>query len=269
MTEDFSKYNGEGTQLRKAQLRMLDILVAIDTICRKHHIPYWIDFGTLLGAIRHKGFIPWDDDVDICVLEKDYKLLRDVLTGELPEQFAFQDTKTDKHAFFTYARIRDKKSYCYYPHFVKLKEQGLWVDIFRYESIPSVRLRDAVDFIYRRVYHEMHHYGDVVYPSKVEIVAKRVIAYIGCPFAYAAKLLVGLLGKWRSRGVLGGWGMPPTVFQEKNIFPLTEVEFEGHMFLAPGNWDQHLTEIYGNYMQVPPVEKRKQILDMKLVNIEV
>ena len=71
MEEDFSKYNGEGTMLRKAQLRMVDILVAIDKVCRDNGINYWIDYGTLLGAVRHKGFIPWDDDIDICVLTED------------------------------------------------------------------------------------------------------------------------------------------------------------------------------------------------------
>ena len=58
--EDFSKYNGEGTQLRKVQLRILDIMVAIDKVCRDNDIKYWLDYGSLLGAVRHKGFIPWD-----------------------------------------------------------------------------------------------------------------------------------------------------------------------------------------------------------------
>ena len=75
MIEDFSVYNGENTELRKAQMRMLEILVHVSAICDTHAISYWIDYGTLLGAVRHKGFIPWDDDLDISVLKKDYKKL--------------------------------------------------------------------------------------------------------------------------------------------------------------------------------------------------
>lgn len=266
--EDFSKYNGEGTQLRKAQLRMLEVLTEVDKICRKHDIQYWIDFGTLLGAVRHKGFIPWDDDVDICVYEKDYKRLREVLIEELPAKYIFQDTTTDKYAFFTYGRVRDTQSYCYYPYFVKLKEQGLWIDIFRYEDIPSPILKNFVDFFYRRAYHEIHHYGDVAYTSKVEIICKRVIAYIIYPFTWLAKKAVQYLGEHSSKGLLGRWAISSTVYHKENIFPLTEVEFEGHMFFAPGNWHKHLTDIYGDYMQVPPPEKREQILDMTLVKIE-
>lgn len=267
--EDFSKYNGEGTQLRKAQLRMLEILIEIDKICRRHSIPYWIDFGTLLGAIRHKGFIPWDDDVDICVMEKDYKHLREILIKELPPQYVFQDTSTDKYAFFTYGRVRDKKSYCYYPYFVKLKEQGLWVDIFRYEEVYATKLQNVVDFFYRRAYHEIHHYGDVAYKSKWEILFKRVIAYIIYPFTLCAKRVVRFLGEHSTKDVMGRWTVfPRAKCYKHNVFPLTEVEFEGHKFCAPGNWDEHLKVIYGNYMQVPPPEKREQVLDMKLVKIE-
>ena len=77
--EDFSKYNPEGSTLRKAQLRMLEILKEIDKICKKHHITYWLDGGTMLGCARHKGFIPWDDDLDIAVFEEDYERLLHIL----------------------------------------------------------------------------------------------------------------------------------------------------------------------------------------------
>ena len=90
--EDFAKYNGEGTPLRKAQLCMLNILIEIDRICRKHDIPYWLDSGTLLGAVRHGGFIPWDDDVDIAIMRSDYPRLKEYLTEELPKDLILQDS---------------------------------------------------------------------------------------------------------------------------------------------------------------------------------
>ena len=78
MNEDFSIYNGEGTLLRQAQLRMLNILLEVDKICRKNNLSYWIDYGTLLGAVRHKGYIPWDDDIDISMPSDDYKKFTEI-----------------------------------------------------------------------------------------------------------------------------------------------------------------------------------------------
>ena len=92
--EDFSQYNGDGTNLRQAQLRMLEIVKAVDEVCRRHDIHYWIDAGTLLGAVRHKGFIPWDDDVDIAVMREEYGKLRDCLMKELPVDFVFVDWRS-------------------------------------------------------------------------------------------------------------------------------------------------------------------------------
>ena len=85
--EDFSRYNGENTKLRKAQLCMLDILIQFDKVCRNNNISYWLDGGTLLGAVRHQGFIPWDDDLDVCIQSKDYPKLREALIKELPKRY--------------------------------------------------------------------------------------------------------------------------------------------------------------------------------------
>src|SRR5690554_6780661 len=99
MKEDFSEINGDGTLLRKAQLRVLDMFIEVDGICRKHGIEYWLMGGTLLGAARHGGFIPWDDDMDICILHKDLKKLRKALIAELSAQYAVQDRTTDKNYY--------------------------------------------------------------------------------------------------------------------------------------------------------------------------
>jgi lipopolysaccharide cholinephosphotransferase len=263
--EDLSKYNPEGSTLRKAQLRMLEMLIEIDKICRKHKIDYWIEFGTLLGAIRHKGFIPWDDDVDICVMDKDYNHLREVLQRELPEQFVFQDTSTDTYAFFDYGRVRDKRSYCYYPYFIKMKEQGLWIDIFRYTPVATSKLVKPVDFVYRRVYHEMHHYGDVAYTSKFRIWTNRIIAYLLYPFISVIKMSLEKVGSWRKDSPLVCWAFPRIIRAPHIIFPLIEVEFEGHKFYAPNKWHEHLTLTYGDYMKIPSEENRRRNINMDLV----
>lgn len=268
MAEDFSKYNGEGTQLRKAQLRMLDILVDVDKICRKHNIPYWIDFGTLLGAVRHKGFIPWDDDIDICVLNQDYGKLRNILIEELPSQFVFQDTKEDPNAFFFYGRVRDKNSYCYYPHFTKLKEQGLWVDIFRVDKVGSIKMKKFADFFFRRCYHEMHHYGDVAYKSKYKRFFNRFFAYIIYPFSCVLVSLAKFLSNFNGKKYLARFAVNANNWTLENyVFPLCELEFEGHWFYAPHNYDAHLKIIYDDYMQLPPVEKRVPLLDIDKIKI--
>ena len=267
--EDLSRYNPEGSTLRKAQLRMLDILVAIDKVCRENNIKYWIDFGTLLGAVRHKGFIPWDDDIDICVLDEDYGKLRKALIDNLPDNFVFQDYTTDRNAFFRYGHVRDRNSYCYYPYFVKLKEQGLWVDIFRVDKVNSLKVAKFIDFFYRRTHREIHNYGKVAYKSMFHRLFVKLIAYILHPF------VAGMMhfSKWfacvyKKNRKMTRYAMNATSwFKEENIFPLIEIEFEGHMFYAPRNYDAHLRINFGDYMQVPPEDMRIPILDLEKVKI--
>src|SRR5690554_1871247 len=112
--EEFSKYNGEGTTLRKAQLRLLEMLIQVDRICKKHNIRYWLDGGWALGAVRHGGFIPWDDDVDIALLRDDYLKLISILPDELPDMYALQNRETEPKFHMLYSRIVDKNSFVDY-----------------------------------------------------------------------------------------------------------------------------------------------------------
>lgn len=263
--EDFSRYNGEGTKLRRLQLRQFEMLKCLDAICRKNNISYWIDFGTLLGAVRHQDFIPWDDDVDISVLEEDYGRLRDVLKKELPENYVFQDSTTDEYVFCPYGRIRDKKSYCFYPNFVKQQEQGCWIDIFKYDKIPSAKAKNFVDFFYRRAYREIHHFGEVAYTSKLKIWINKIVAYLIYPFAILAVKLLRWYADVSNSDLYGRYATTPHTYKKEHIFPLVELKFKDHKFLAPNNYDAHLQRIYGDYMQIPPEDKREQILDLSKV----
>lgn len=266
--EDLSKYNPEGSLLRKMQLRMLEMLTAVDKVFRNNNIQYWMGFGTLLGAARHKGFIPWDDDIDLCIMRSDYKKARQALIDELPDQFVFQDSSTDKYAFFNYARIRDTHSKCDYPHFRKLKEQGLWLDIFMFDTVPSSKALKFVDNLYRRTYHETHHFGDVAYSSPLKKWLNKTAGYVLHPISLILFHTTNWIGKISNTQYVGRYGLKvDRVYRTEYIFPLCELEFEGHRFLAPNNWDAHLREEYNDYMQIPPENKREQILDLTKVEI--
>ena len=89
-----ARFNPDGSMLRRQQMRMLEILLEVDKICKKHDIRYWLSSGTLIGAMRHNGFIPWDDDLDIEMMRADYLRLMKVLPSELPDWLALQNCQT-------------------------------------------------------------------------------------------------------------------------------------------------------------------------------
>lgn len=260
--EDFSKYNGEGTPLRKVQLRILDILVEVDGICRKNNIEYWLDWGTLLGAVRHGGFIPWDDDVDIAVRLEDVEKLKKVMERELPDYLFFQDTESDPQYYWPFAKVRENRSLCLEEGETGTfdKPHGLYVDIFPQEFCVSSGVKLFLEKIYGRCYRAKRH---APFYSKRDIM----LSYLIWPFISLAvgtfRLVSRLFGRKKRMHVLGSFSIKK-VFWEKDIFPLSELEFEGHTFLVPHNYDNYLRTIYGNYMEIPPEDKRK----VHLVNVK-
>lgn len=265
MEEDLrQKYNPDGSNLRKAQLCMLGILVEIDKICRAHNIPYWLDSGTLIGAVRHGGFIPWDDDVDICVLRKDYARLRQLLITELPARYIFEDAQTDPYIFDTYGRVKDTSTYCNYPLFRLQKSQGLWVDILVQETAVPLWYKRKVEKLYARTFRERHHFSKSKGLSPIHCAFNTIAAYLLTPIA---ELLVGLGNLWAKyfgdkNELMHTWDCyHPSRRYMNDIFPLTEITFENRKFFAPHNTDAYLTKIYGDYMTIPDESHRQIHMD--------
>ncbi|HPR32974.1 MAG TPA: LicD family protein [Prolixibacteraceae bacterium] len=254
MHEDFSKYNGEGTILRNAQLRILEILVEVDRICTENDISYWLDYGTLLGAVRHRGFIPWDDDVDIAVPRKDYKRLCAILKEKLPANLTFQDETTDKRYFLKFAKVRDLHSFLDDPIMQNkgIKEHGLYIDIFPLEKLFSKNLKTFIEYIYGNAFKRYRKF----YPG----TSKYISGVILMPFAVCFIQLVRFFS-WLipTQRYYTGCGVPfyyRHTYHTRFIFPLTTIEFEGYRFKAPCNTDLYLKNIYGDYWKIPPEEKR-------------
>lgn len=254
--EDFSKYNGEGTMLRKAQLRMLDILVEIDRICRKHNIPYWIEYGTLLGAVRHGGFIPWDDDLDIAMMKEDYDRFLSIAPQELPDKFVVQNLDTEKYFPLSFTKIVDKHSVSYdntmpFPH-SKRKYKGLWVDIFPLIK-GNVRFRRWLDPLYGKCFRRVHHFE----PFCLNVF----LAYLLYPVMWLLKQLIVLLCGFCNDNMrmdefdLNFRSSARQKFKS-DYLPTKDIRFENIIVSAPNNWDKVLTVTYGDYMQIPPEEKR-------------
>lgn len=235
------RYNPEGSLLRRGQQRMLDILKAVDAICRAHNIPYWLSSGTLLGAVRHGGFIPWDDDLDIEMLREDYLRLLPLLRKELPAQFMLHDRTADKNYPYLYAKVRDKYSCIDEDYIFKTEHKGCFIDIFPLERSPYPLFRIA-----NRLYVNLCHYK--VYRFRPIYEFNR---------ALLTRVVFPIFRKWISifhphseyHHTLG------MVFKaerrDEELFPLREIDFEGFTFYAPNDTHCYLSRIFGDYMRLP------------------
>ena len=239
-----SKYNPNGSLLRNAQLRMLEILIDFDRVCRKHDIKYWLSSGTLLGAVRHGGFIPWDDDLDVDILEDDYKRLLPILEKELGDKYFIQNRKTDKNFINNFTKIRDRHSYIEETQAMtsRYANHGLFIDIFPLNCAikPFQRICGTI------------HYFCYLLSCKGDWSHK--VSRLLTNFMYTCLIpifrFVTSLSK--SNFVYHTYGSHFYVGRNlNNIFPLSEIEFEGHKFFAPGNCDGYLSDMFGDYMKLP------------------
>ena len=255
--EDFSRYNGEGTILRKAQMREVEILVEIDKISRKHDIKYWIDFGSLLGAVRHKGFIPWDDDLDISMLSEDYKKFLEIAPKELPEWLFLQNKETDPSYKRDICKVRDLNSFFVeqYDDFSAPYKKGIFIDIFEVIEYPKVSLKTL------RFLSKWSIKTSQFFDIKQYINFKNIIAGITFPvISFLIKTFWKCLYIRKSDNIIGCHlihNHPYKALVNKDyIFPLSEIEFEGKKFMAPNNTDIYLKALYNDYMSIPKEEDR-------------
>ncbi len=219
--------------LKKAQLVMLDELIELDRICKKYNINYWIDGGTLLGAIRHKGFIPWDDDIDVCMLDEDYKKFFKIALKEINKKYFVQHQITDKNCHVPFIKLRDRNSIFIEKEHKENEffHQGINLDIF-----------------------VMDYFDSKFQKSLVRLKKRLLRAKIDSFFSKVVNLF---LKKPNNKSIIKYRYWFPQLYKYKDIFPLSEVEFEGKKFFCPNNSDVILRELYGDtYMELPPEKDR-------------
>lgn len=248
-------------KLRSSQLEILDYVV---TICEKNELKYCLIGGTLLGAIRHNGYIPWDDDIDICMPRKDYEKFKKIF--ENSEKFILDDYSTNKDYWLPFIKIRNNKTL--YKENIQEKysgNSGIWIDIFPLDNgNKKISIIEKVQFIFTGIIRTA-----IAKKAKVVVgndkISKRIFINI---FKILPKnLLIKIQYKLmvlnkndESEYLLNlgsQYGYKKQVHLRKNFFPCVKHSFEDRIYNIPKDSDYVLKNIYGNnYMQLPPIEKR-------------
>lgn len=256
----------EGELLRKLQKTELELLIEVDRICRKYNIHYSLDGGTLLGAIRHNGFIPWDDDADIIMLRGEYEKFYKACEKELDkERFFLQDYRTDQYYRWGYAKMRRNNTVFLREGQEHIKcHAGVCIDIFYCDNIPDDPLLRRLHFTWcyciRKGQYSM--VGQKVEKSPVLRAWYSLISKIPRDFWFQQmEMLADITNHKKTKMVRHVtfpmpkrclYGVPIKFFDE-----YIEKDFEGYSFKIFKRYDKYLKMLYGDYMSLPPLKDRK------------
>ncbi len=254
-----------GEQLRAVQQVELEMLVEIDRICRKNKIPYTLDSGTLLGAVRNKGFIPWDDDADIVMTRDAYERFFQACKTQLDrERFFLQDYRTEKTYRWGYPKMRRNNSlFVREDQSILPWHQGIFIDIFVYDNVPDNwfirRVHLLFCYIIRKIQYAivgkenarsslLRVWYNILMRVPRDILFFWLINVYSICNQHSTKLKRHMTYPYRKKC---RYGLPSKCFDEQ-----IELEFEGHKFLCSKEYDTYLEALYDNYM-IPPPEKEK------------
>lgn len=242
--------------LKRMQAIQLDLLVEIDRICRKNHIRYCIIGGTLLGAVRHKGVIPWDDDIDVGMTRKEYaKFVRACAKDLNAQKYFLQDVKSDKGYRWGYAKLlrngtiyeRDGQEH------LKMKK-AIFADIFIYDGVPNNYILEKIQcficFCIRKTLWSP--VGKVVSSGMLLRCWYGLLSLIPKKISVWMMHLVSMLCPVKEKNIWLRSITFPVKYKREWLMELVEMEFDGHLVYAPKAADAMLSYQYGNYMQLPP-----------------
>lgn len=256
-------------QLRKLQKLQLKIAIEVKRICEKNNISFFLDCGSMLGAVRHSGFIPWDDDMDIGFLREDYDKFIDVAPKELGNEFYLLTWDNNDEYPQPYAKLCLKDT-IYQEKIAgntNNKDNGIFVDLFPYDNISNNKVMRFCNGVIRKLISHtlMIQCGYRVWEGKGIVKNVKFFPLIICSSVLSRKMLKRLFMymaymykdvKTQEVGIEDGGISLYWRYKRGNLEEFIEKEFEEEKFIIPKNYDTLLQTAYGNYMELPPEDKR-------------
>lgn len=254
--------------LQELQSESLEILKMIRGICDKHGIRYWLAAGSLLGAIRHKGFIPWDDDIDVEFFRKDFKMIVKLLREELGDKLVIQDFKSDKRCPFPFAKVFLRNEITEKLHYPQLNRSGYaFVDMFPLVGCP--RNKAAAKLFFKELELFTVAAKSKIVPEEhcgyskwyARALFKFVRIFPIPVIQFFCKFTMAFFHRTSGREYVcypgGKYGYPYELYRSEWYRTSEMKRFEDTEFNVPGAWDDILRYKYGDYM-IPPDENDRQ-----------
>ncbi len=279
--EDYSDFrfpHEHKGRLDSIQQILMAYLLEVDRICRKHNIRWYLGGGTLLGAARHKGFIPWDDDVDIMMLREDYDRFLEVAPDELPEGMTLHDPKKDKTYNYCYAKLRISGT-VFATDFSKNHkgmDNGFAFDIFCHDKTANSKLGQKIHskltlFWLACVFNKWNHRkaeNDSKFQSVITNFCKNIF-----PLRFSTRMLLFTLEMFKhkknARFLYDGMGksVHKGGFDKSFLDDEIRLEFNGYPMPVPAKYKEYLTNHYGDYMELAPLSTRLMGHDITLSDL--
>lgn len=251
--------------LKKLQSYQMNILDEVERICIKHNLKYFIMGGNLIGAIRHKGFIPWDDDMDIAMMREDYDKFLEIATKEIGDEFFVDYQENNEHYYLPFAKVRLNDSIYEEPVQKDYKgHKGIWIDIF---PLDNANKEDSLFIRLQTYLKESIHFIVAIkenVTSESNSIVKKVLKVIFKPIT--TRKLVNMqqkVMKWNKNpnasyciSFGAKYGMKKQTMLKTVFLPTTKLQYEDREYFAPGNYTAYLERVYPGYMIMPPEEKR-------------
>lgn len=252
-------------QLREVQMIQLEMLVEVDRICKKCDIHYNIIAGTLLGAVRHGGYIPWDDDADVALLRPEYERFREACKTELDTtRFYFQDHRNTKGYRWGYGKLRRKDTLFLREHQEHMPyEQGIFIDVFPLDGVPdNYILRSLKNFecfcVRKILWSEVGKIADknpfmrVWYRVLSRLPENVVFSHYHQMISQANRKQTKMVRILMFPTPNREWGYYRKWYEESE-----DIVFEGEIFQGIRDYQSYLRFKFGEYMELPPEEQRK------------